>query len=235
MQCITALSLQPRTHSTVPAATDANTCTAQPPNTPNNASAVGSMLLFSTSSSMTNPQKANGYAQVYTQVRFKDGLGIGCLSENAGRHKAMLLKGCTTIMLAAGCGWSRSRCGASQLRRPPLQHRCGQLLLGTAGQHHKHTSASPMEEHMHCTGCAAHALIESWTQLSRQAYPAGFLRQPLPQPFASSSRHAHSRAQGRGASKSACTVQAQLLPVQAPYRQCRSQLASSAGRARSHA
>ena len=121
VQCsITALSLQPRTHSTVPAAMDANTCTAQPPNTPNNASAVGSMLLFSTSSSMTNPQRANGYAQVYTQVSFEDGLGIGCLSECGGRHKAMILKRCTAIILAVGSGWTKSRCGASQLRRPPL-------------------------------------------------------------------------------------------------------------------
>ena len=66
---------------------DANTCTKQPPDTPNNASAVGSMLLFSTSSSMTDPQKANGYAQVYTQVSFQMALDTECLSKHAGRHE----------------------------------------------------------------------------------------------------------------------------------------------------
>ena len=109
-------------HTTVPAGTDANTCTKQPPNTPNNVSAVGSMLLFSTSSSMTNPQRANGYAQVYTQVSFKQSLGIWCLSESAGRREPMPLgeahhyHACSRLRV-----WrtSRSRRGASQLQILP--------------------------------------------------------------------------------------------------------------------
>ena len=105
---LTALSLQPRTPTPAP---------SSPPTSPTMPVLWAACCLFSISSSMTNPQRANGYAQVYTQVSFTDGLGMGCVLQSAGRHEPVLLKRCTTIMLAAGYGGQKSRWGASQLQR----------------------------------------------------------------------------------------------------------------------
>ncbi len=226
-------------HTTVPAGTNANTCTKQPPNTPNNASAVGSMLLFSTSSSMTNPQRVNGYAQVYTQVSFKQSLGIWCLSESPGRREPMPLgevhhnHACSRLRV-----WrtSRSRRGASQLQiLPPaslelsipldscLTRGWGGGLLCIASQHHRHTCPCTKAKHQPAswnmrTAQACRPCTDKMSkQSSRQhAYPAGVPRQPLPQRLAFSSQHAHAYAQGRGASDCMRTAQAQLLPVQSP-------------------